>query len=595
MTTTKTGTARRLAKLATIVMAASAMMATLLTPGVANAEVVNPAPSAQVSFTFDDGFLSSLDQAAKTLKKHDLTGTSYVIADCVGMTKVPNSCRAKTDAKYMTWKQIQELQSKYGWEIGSHGFDHQCLASEGDDCQATKLTEAEMEAQLVDSKSALAAQGVNATAFAPPYGDYDQSVMAKAAKHYSSMRGFADVGVNRWPYSDYLINNVPVQQGIDTVATLKAKVDEAIADDTWVVFTFHDIVKKPSSDPDDYEFGVKELDQLAKYVKQKVKAGQLRAVNVSQGLVAGSPNKLPNASFNSGIGEGWSTDNPEAITSDSEGNGSHPDPTRSIKLVSDGTSSHLFSPATPVTPGTNYLYKTFLNVMEVASGEVAFYVDEYDAAGSWISGQYRAREGSRWVEELNFTYTPSSTSVASARLQVIVEGTGIVAYLDNVEFLALGEETSPTPPANLVANGTFDAGLSEGWSTDAADSIVADGAGNGAPANPLNSVELKGTSETAHLFSPPVDVTPGNYMISAYLNFQNRTAGEVGWYIDEYDASGNWISGQWKLANTELGVFNVDLSYSPSTADVAQASLQVYVTEDSGLLAYVDDVSWWRP
>ena len=595
MRNTSFSSARRNAKLVTIVVAVAALAAALLTPVAANAAVDNPEPSALVSFTFDDGALSSLTQAAPTLQQHGLTGTNYVITNCVGMTGVPNSCRANSDVPYMTWAQIKQLQNQYGWEIGSHTVDHQCLASTGDDCQAKKLTAAQVDAQMADSRSALAAQGITATAFAPPYGDYDQTVMAKAAKYYSSMRGFKDEGVNLWPLSDYLVNNVAVEEGIDTVASLKAKVDQAIAAKTWLVFTFHDIRPTPSTNPDDYQFGTAELDELAAYVKTKVTAGQIKNVNVSKGLVTGTPNKMPNASFNSGIGEGWRTDAPSTITADSAGNGSYPDPTRSVKLVSSATPSHLFSPQVPVTPGTNYLYKTFLNVSVLTSGEVAFYVDEYNAAGAWVSGQYRKRENSRWVEELNFSYTPSSTNVAKSSLQVIVAGTGITAYLDNVEMLALGAETPPTLPANLVANGTFDSGIGDGWRTSAATAIMADNAGNGAPANPVNSVKLQATTANAHLFSPLVNVTPGNYNISAYLNIRNRTAGEVGWYIDEYDANGNWISGQWKLASTALGVSNVDLTYSPSTTSVAKASLQVYVTGNSGVLAYVDDVRWWRP
>jgi hypothetical protein len=108
-------------------------------------------------------------------------------------------------------------------------------------------------------------------------------------------------------------------------------------------------------------------------------------------------------------------------------------------------------------------------------------------------------------------------------------------------------------------------------------------------------VKLQATTANGHLFSPQVNVTPGTYNISAYLNIKNRTAGEVGWYIDEYDANGNWISGQWKLASTALGASNIDLTYSPSTTSVAKASLQVYVNGNSGVLAYVDDVRWWRP
>ena len=582
------------ARLATVVVTAGALAAALLTPAVASA-VENPEPSALVSFTFDDGSLSSLTQAAPTLQEHGLTGTNYVITNCVGMTTVPNSCRANNDVPYMTWAQITQLRTQYGWEIGSHGVDHQCLASTGDDCQANKLTAAQVDAQMANSRSALAAQGITATAFAPPYGDYDQTVLAKVAKYYSSMRGFRDEGVNLWPLSDYLVNNVAVEEGLDTVATLKAKVDEAIAAKTWVVFTFHDIVPTPSTDPDDYQFGTAELAELAAYVETKVTANQIKNVTVSKGLVTGTPNKMPNATFNSGVGEGWQTDAPATITTDVNGNGSYPDPTRSIKLVSGASTSHLFSPQVAVSPGTNYLYKSFLNVSALTTGEVAFYVDEYNAAGAWVSGQYRKRENSRWVEELNFTYTPSSTSVAKASLQVIVAGTGITAYLDNVELLALGAETPPPTPNNLVANGTFDAGIGGGWATDAPTAIVADSAGNGAPANPVNSVKLQGTAANGHLFSPQVGVTPGNYTISAYLNIKNRTGGEVGWYIDEYDANGNWISGQWKLASTVVGVSNVDLTYSPSSTSVAKASLQVYVTGNSGVLAYVDDVRWWRP
>jgi hypothetical protein len=42
------------------------------------------------------------------------------------------------------------------------------------------------------------------------------------------------------------------------------------------------------------------------------------------------------------------------------------------------------------------------------------------------------------VESINFTYTPTSATVASAALQVIVNGTGITAYVDNVQMLAPG-------------------------------------------------------------------------------------------------------------------------------------------------------------
>lgn len=595
MTRTRSGLARGRAKLVTIGVAVGAMAAALLSPTAAYAAVDNPAATPLVSFTFDDGGQSALTQAAPTLQKYGLTGTNYIITNCVGMTTVPNTCRANTDVPYMTWDQITQLQNTYGWEIGSHTVDHQCLVSVGGDCQNTKLTAAQVDAELANSKAALAAHGFNATAFAPPYGDYDMSAVARVAKYYSSMRGFADTGLNTWPLGDYLLRNVPVQEVTTPVATLKAKVDEAIANKTWVVFTFHDIRPTPSRTPDDYEYGTAELDQLAAYVQTKVAAGQIKNVNVSKGLVNGSPNKLANPTFNNGIADGWRTDAPATITSDAANNGSYPDFAKSVKLVSGATTGHLFSPTVPVSPTTNYTFKSFLNVAAITTGEVGFYVDEYNSAGQWISGQFRKRENSRWVESMNFTYTPSSTNVASASLQIWVTGTGITAYVDNVQMLALGAETTPPPPSNLVSNGTFDAGISSGWTTDSAATVVADAANHGSPANPVNSVKLTATTANKHLFSPQVAVAPGTYKIAGYLNVAARTSGEVGFYIDEYNAAGQWISGQYKLGVAVAGVTNVDLTYSPSTTAVAKASLQVIVQGNSGMQAYVDDVRWWRP
>jgi peptidoglycan/xylan/chitin deacetylase (PgdA/CDA1 family) len=583
------------ARLAAIGVAVAAVVGAVLVPTAANAAVENPAPAPLVSFTFDDGMASALTQAAPTLQKYGLTGTNYIITNCVGMTTVPNTCRANTDVPYMTWAQITTLQNTYGWEIGSHTVDHQCLVSTGGDCQATKLTAAQIDAELANSKSALAAHGFNATAFAPPYGDYDMSAVAQVAKYYSSMRGFADTGNNIWPLGDYLLRVVPVQERTTPVATLKAQVDAAIANKQWVVFTFHDIRTTPSQTPDDYEYGTAELDQLAAYVKTKVTAGAIKNVNVSKGLVTGSPNKLVNPTFNNGIADGWRTDAPTTITADAGNNGSWPDPAKSVKLVSGTGTGHLFSPTVPVTPGTRYLFKSFLNVAAITSGEVGYYVDEYNSAGQWISGQFRKRENTRWVESMNFDYTPSSTNVASASLQIWVTGTGITAYVDNVQMMALGAEATPPPPSNLVANGTFDQGIAGGWTTDGAPSIAADNANHGSPANPVNSVKITATTANKHLFSPQVAVTPGSYKIAAYLNVTARTSGEVGFYIDEYNAAGQWISGQYKLGITAAGVTNVDITYSPSTTNVAKASLQVISQANSGISAYFDDVRWTKP
>jgi peptidoglycan/xylan/chitin deacetylase (PgdA/CDA1 family) len=580
-------------RIKTLALAAAFSLPIFIAPIQASAATQSVAPAAKVSFTFDDGYTSALAQAAPTLAKYGMTGTDYAISGCVGMVMAPNTCRADNDKTYMTWDQITQLKNNYGWEIGSHTVTHPYLAtSDATDGQPNVLTPAQVTQELSQSKADFAAHGINTTDFATPYGDYNMPVLAQIAKYYSSQRGFADIGYNTWPNSDYFLREQQVQGGV-SVATVKGYVDNAIKNNQWLVLVFHDIKTKASNKADDYEYSTANLDQIAAYVKSK----NVPAVNINNGLVTSDVNMLPNASFNNGIADGWTTDAPATITPDNANNGSYPDPTNSAKLVSSGATSHLFSPQVTVDPNTSYMLKNFLNVQKLTSGEVGFYVDEYDGFGNWISGQYKAAERSVFVEELNFNYKPSSANVSKARLQVIVTGnSGITAYLDNTQWFPL-QVSTPTPPptqTNLVANGTFDSGISGGWRSDDPVNIVADSANNGSPSNPVNSVKLAATSKNTHLFSPQVAVdSTKSYSLNAYLNLKQITSGEVGFYVDEYDANGNWISGKYITGVRAIGAGNVSFAYTPSSASVKTASLQVIVVANSNILAYIDDVRWY--
>jgi peptidoglycan/xylan/chitin deacetylase (PgdA/CDA1 family) len=551
----------------------------------------------KISFTFDDSLASTYTNVLPILTKYGLTATDYAITGCIGMTTIPNTCHANTDTPYMSWTQLETLQND-GWEIGSHTVTHPYLAtSDATDSQPNVLTAAQVTQELVQSKADLAAHGINATDFSSPYGDYNNAVLAQIAKYYASQRGFADQNNNDWPaYNDYIINDYQVE-GTTTVAQVEAKIDDAIANNRWLVLTMHNILPAPSTNPDDYEWGTTQLDQVAAYVKAKQTAGLITSVHVNQGLITSTTNLLPNGSFNDGIADGWTTDDPSAITADNGTNGSYPDPTNSIKLTSGASgNTHLFSPKVAVTAGTTYILKNFLNVQSISSGSVGFYIDEYDSSGNWISGQYKKAEPSAFVEDMDFSYTPSSANVASASLQVVAGGTGIIAYLDNVQWFP--SSIAPTPPpaqTNLVANGTFDSGIGAGWTTDDSANITANSANNGSPNNPVNSVKLVANTTNKHLFSPKTAVdSTKNYTLTTYLNLQTLTSGEVAFYMDEYDVNGNWISGQYKTGVSALGVRNVSFTYTPSSANVKSASLQIIVVGNSGITAYVDDVRWYQ-
>jgi peptidoglycan/xylan/chitin deacetylase (PgdA/CDA1 family) len=560
------------------------MGATMLNPVMVGA-ATNIAPAARVSFTFDDGLTSALTQAAPVLQKYGMAGTNYVTTGCIGTN---GTCAADEGASYMNWDQVRQLQNTYGWEIGSHTANHPLMS---------ELSAQAQEQELVTSKQTLAAQGIDAKNFATPYGDYNQTTLATAAKYYESHRGFWDIDKNTWPYNDYTIKVMQVQYPV-TVASVKTAVDQAAANKQWLVLVFHDVQPSASTDPDDYEYSTSNLDNIAAYVKARQDAGAIKAIRVDEGLVKSDVNLLPNGNFASGISGGWSTNNASVFAADNGNNGSHPNPLNSVKMTAGTANSHLFSPLVSVDPSATYMLKNFLNVTAISGGEVAFYIDEYDANGNWISGQYKGGISALFAGNYNFTYKATSAAVSKSSLQVIMVGnSGIAGYFDNAQWFAL-TATTPTPPpvtpTNLVANGTFDAGVSGGWTTNTPATIFDDAANHGAPANPVHAVSVQATSTNTHLFSPLVNVVSTKaYDLTVFTNILTLNSGEVGFYIDEYDANGNWISGQYKGGARATGAGDTNFAYTPSSASVSKASLQIIVVGNSGITAYVDHIRWF--
>lgn len=572
---------------------ASLAVSALFAAQPAGAATTSAQQTAKISFTFDDGLTSSYTVAAPTLAKYGLTGTNYVIPACVGMTKAPNKCLADGNDTYMTWAQIKALQNTYGWEIGSHSYDHKCLASnktiDPDSCTNKTLTAAQLTSEMTLSQAAFTKNGINATAFAAPYGDYNNAVIAEVAKFYSSMRGFKDGGAMGFPYNDYLLHTIAVEEGVTTVANIKAAIDATIANKTWLTLSFHDIKATPSADPYDYEYGTSELDQIAAYVKSKQATTQLTSTNVTKGLAVGDTNLMPNSSFDQGIAAGWTTDAPAQIKKNTTNHGSYPSSTNSAEFTATSKNIHLFSPKVAIQTGQAYLLKSFLNVEKNTGGSFSFYIDEYDASGSWISGQYKASENSSFVENINMEYKPSSANVVHASLQMIVTAnSGIHAYADNVQWYSQGLAVTPPPPppepqpvVNIMPNGDFNAGLTSGWTTDTPTAITVDG----------GRIKFASSTKNIHLFSPVVAVTSTkSYTLSSVLDIQAITGGVFAFYVDEYDVNGNWISGQYKLEKTIVSNGTVTFSYTPSSAAVTKASVQFIVTGNSGIQAYLDNV-----
>jgi peptidoglycan/xylan/chitin deacetylase (PgdA/CDA1 family) len=445
-------------KVANVLMAASMFLSVGL-GAVPHAYAVSQ-PTAKVSFTFDDGLTTALTDAAPTLAKYGFTATDFVISGCVGMTTAPNTCHANNSTTYMDWAQINTLKNTYGWEIGAHTATHPYLASsDAADGQPNVLTPAQVDTELTTSQLSIGANtGVTPTDFASPYGDWTPPVLSQIARNFASHRGFADNidqngdGVidhgNTYPYNDYLLYDYQVQGGV-TVAQVENIINQTKANNQWLVLTFHNIKPAASANPDDYEYNTADLDAIAAYVK----AQAIPVVNINGGLVNNGGNLFANSSFDTPISGSitdpnvWSTDDPANIKQNTAGNGNYPSPANSAELNGTTKNIELFSPQVGVDGTKTYVIKNYLNLnsIAVAAGhEIAFYVDEYNAAGTYLQSQYKKSEVGNaanatgaWVENLNFEYKPTSAAVTKARLQIVVTANSAAkAYLDNVQMFA---------------------------------------------------------------------------------------------------------------------------------------------------------------
>jgi peptidoglycan/xylan/chitin deacetylase (PgdA/CDA1 family) len=452
-----------LKKIQNVVLATSLVfsVAASAAPAIVSAAPAASAPftsGAKVSFTFDDGLDSASTLAAPVLAKYNYPGVDYVISGCIGMTTVPNTCAADNNHKYMTWDQVTGLSSTYGWEVASHSVSHPQLST---DRISGVITAQQMIDEINNSKTAIkAGSGVDPVNFADPYGDYDNVSIAAIAKTYASHRGFADVDDdNLFPYNDYLLTVKQIQGDVGgaNIAKAKAYIDAAKAQGKWLVLVFHEIKASGASTAlADYEYDVNDLDALAAYVQ----AQGIPVTDIAHGLANSGTNLFANGSFDTAPTAAddinhstWWTDASASIKQDAANNGSYPSATKSIAITGSATDTHLFSPTVGVTPLTPYVFKSYVNVTST-SGEVDFYVDEYDAAGTDLkSGKYFAgitgvtTANATLVKNVNFSYTPAA-NVAKIRVQVIVHGAATKGFIDNLQLFptsAIGSAVV-TPP-----------------------------------------------------------------------------------------------------------------------------------------------------
>lgn len=138
-----------------------------------------PDDSNAVALTFDDALGSVATEAAPLLAEHRLPATIFVVSEHVGGD---NRWSGVTDAgipvaPVLDWDALGQL-TRADWSVGSHTQRHPRLTQ----CSAAELSD-ELEGSAAAIEQHL---GLRPTAFAYPYGDVDDRVVAAAARSYQA-------------------------------------------------------------------------------------------------------------------------------------------------------------------------------------------------------------------------------------------------------------------------------------------------------------------------------------------------------------------------------------------------------------------------
>lgn len=218
---------------------------------------------ATVSFAFDDGHASTITRGLKKLSTYRFPATAYVISDIVG------------NAGNVTLEQLYHLRDQHHWEIGGHSYS---IAAHNLADGLTDLDPAALKTEMDNMRDWLDEKGFRRTSMAYPKGAQNPEVRQYVARDFCLGRVTARGPETLPPRDDYTLRGWSIN-GLETDGPeIEATIDKAVADGTWLILSFHDIVGGAPTESTD--FNDDEFDAVVDHVRELQNEGRVRVRTV---------------------------------------------------------------------------------------------------------------------------------------------------------------------------------------------------------------------------------------------------------------------------------------------------------------------------
>ena len=373
-----------------------------------------------VVLAFDDGRTLSHINAVPYMNQLGIKGTFYLVGGSIGV-----------DSDTISWAQARELVAA-GHEVGDHTLHHLHLST---------LSDAQLTTEMANSKSLLESQlGVKIRTMAFPYGDYNQTVIKKAAKYYETTGIVAWEGYppyNTFPASHYVMLRREVKSWT-TPAEAIGWINEARSSNKLLIMLFHDIVT--GTPPDEWCYTQSNFIQILNYIA----ANRIPTPTVSQALtIPVGTNCLANAGFDTVDALGWATKWTKSgtatkitavKTTTTTQRLYSPYPGYQLKIVGSSTANIASSEKTQL-PGLElplasrkYLVQLYAEIT-LSSKTFGVSVSEYDANKVYLSAKTLGTFNTSVTDLSGLVYTPTSANVKYVTINIYsaagASGTGV--------------------------------------------------------------------------------------------------------------------------------------------------------------------------